>query len=223
MEAVERSETHVPNGEAVVPRLNPRQERFVQEYLVDLNGARAYASAGYRATGASARANASKLLTIPNVRSAIAAARRERAERLELKADEVVRELARVAFSDIGVVACWGTEDEAAGDGSESKQFLVIRPSDCLLPGERAAIKEIRKGKYGLEIELHDKVAALVALAKHFGLLNGEGKKDGDTVDGVPRIPLATLRLLQKRDEELQRKRKEIERVHGRGGNSQTG
>ena len=74
--------------------LTPRQRRFVDEYLIDLNGTQAAIRAGYSVSGA--RAHACKLLTNANIQAAISAAQSKRQERTELTADEVIRDLREV-------------------------------------------------------------------------------------------------------------------------------
>ena len=74
--------------------LTPRQQRFVDEYLVDLNGTQAAIRAGYSVSGA--RAHACKLLTNANIQAAISVAMSQRKERTELTADEVIRDLREV-------------------------------------------------------------------------------------------------------------------------------
>lgn len=74
--------------------LTPRQRRFVDEYLVDLNGTQAAIRAGYSVSGA--RAHACKLLTNANIQAAISVAMSQRKERTELTADEVIRDLREV-------------------------------------------------------------------------------------------------------------------------------
>ena len=49
--------------------MNPKQERFCQEYAVDLNGAQAAIRAGYAPTHA--KVTASRMLTYANVRERI--------------------------------------------------------------------------------------------------------------------------------------------------------
>ena len=71
--------------------MTPKQERFVEEYLVDLNATQAAIRAGYseqtaRQIGAQ---NLSKLV----IQQAIEAGRNKRSERVELTQDEVVRDL----------------------------------------------------------------------------------------------------------------------------------
>ena len=65
-------------------QLAPRVQRFVGEYLVDLNAAAAYRRAYPDATETSARTLAARLLAKVGVSEAIAAAMAERARRTEI-------------------------------------------------------------------------------------------------------------------------------------------
>ena len=76
--------------------LTARQQRFVDEYLKDLNATQAAIRAGYKATTAVA-ANAARLLTNDKVQEAIEARQQARVERVELEQDWVVNELRKVA------------------------------------------------------------------------------------------------------------------------------
>ena len=70
--------------------LTPRQARFVDEYLVDGNGARAAVAAGYGVSGARVRAHR---LTRDNeaVRAEIARRQAADSQRLEIDRDAVIR------------------------------------------------------------------------------------------------------------------------------------
>ncbi|AOR77210.1 terminase small subunit [Novosphingobium resinovorum] len=81
-------------------KLQPKQERFVEEFLVDLNATAAYIRAGYRARGNSAEASASKLLRNPKVQAAIAAAREALSERTEITQDMVLERWWMIATAD---------------------------------------------------------------------------------------------------------------------------
>src|SRR4051794_11457661 len=59
--------------------LTPKQQRFVEEYVVDLNGKHAAIRAGYSAT--SAEGQASRLLSDAKVQQAVSALQGQRAER----------------------------------------------------------------------------------------------------------------------------------------------
>lgn len=77
--------------------LTPQQERFVFEYLIDLNATAAYQRAGYSATGRSAENSASRLLAHVGVKKAIDAAKQERADRMRINGDQVLANIARLA------------------------------------------------------------------------------------------------------------------------------
>lgn len=73
--------------------MTPQQQRFVDEYLTDLNATAAYQRAGYKARGKSAENNASRLLGNAGVKAAIAAALEARKQRTLITADEVIQGL----------------------------------------------------------------------------------------------------------------------------------
>ena len=60
--------------------LNPRQGRFVDEYLVDMNATAAYKRAGYTSKGKAAEANASRLKGSDKVKAELSRRLDERAE-----------------------------------------------------------------------------------------------------------------------------------------------
>ncbi len=71
--------------------LTLRQQRFVREYLIDLNATSAYERAGYRVANEQVAAScAHKLLRNAEIREAVDRAQCGRLDRLELDADWVV-------------------------------------------------------------------------------------------------------------------------------------
>ena len=80
--------------------LEPRKQRFVDEYLVDLNGTQAYMRA-YGCSEKSARTNAARLLANAGVQAAIAAGRAKTADKLGLTRERVLDEYAKLAFFDM--------------------------------------------------------------------------------------------------------------------------
>ena len=79
--------------------LTPRQWRFVAEYVKDLNGTKAAIRAGYSAK--SADVSASRLLAKAKVKREVDAVLERRALRVEVKQDDVVRELLAMAQTDM--------------------------------------------------------------------------------------------------------------------------
>lgn len=78
--------------------LTARQQRFVEEYLHDLNATQAYIRAGYRAEHADVAGP--RLLGNVGVSEAIAAAKAARSERTQVHADAIVRQLWAIANAD---------------------------------------------------------------------------------------------------------------------------
>ena len=152
-------------------QLTVKQQAFVNEYLKDGNATRAYRAAGYRAASDGvAHANSSALLRNHKVSAAVEAARKIISERALVTAEDVVRELKKVAFSDIGHVldftgtnptlrpACDVPED-ARRALSSVKVRRVFEGS-----GDDAAPVDV------IEFKLWDKLAALDKLARHLGM-----------------------------------------------------
>ncbi|GJD92916.1 terminase small subunit [Methylobacterium iners] len=97
--------------------LTDKQAAFVQEYLIDLNASAAARRAGYsEATAAQA---GYENLRKPEIADAIAAAQAERSQRVEITADQVLRELVDIARTDANELIehrvgccrfCWGLD-----------------------------------------------------------------------------------------------------------------
>lgn len=75
-------------------KLTPKQEAFVREYLIDLNGTQAAIRAGY--STATANEQASRLLANVNIATEVQKAMDRRAERTEITADFVLEGIKRV-------------------------------------------------------------------------------------------------------------------------------
>ena len=75
--------------------LTPKQQRFVDEYLIDLNATQAAIRAGYSAKTADKKGPA--LVGNSRIAAAIEAKKRERSERVELTQDAVIQGLLKEA------------------------------------------------------------------------------------------------------------------------------
>ena len=142
----------------------PAQRRFVEEYVADCNGTRAYRVAYPNASYAAARTNAGRLLALPAVAREVRAGRAAQRRRTRISADRVLRELAAVAFSDIG--------DLFDSDGRPI-------PVHQLDPATRRAIAAVSTGRVNdpagvvsekFHVRFWDKLRALELLARHLGL-----------------------------------------------------
>jgi phage terminase small subunit len=156
--------------------LTPKQYRFAEEYLVDLNASAAARRAGYSAHSASVIGY--ELLQKPAVADLIAQLKKERSERLKCSADRVLEELATVAFSDIrhyGVNRNGqlrrtpGAPHEAsrAVQSMKQKYELLETTTDSADDGTET-IETIRNAT--VELKLYDKVRTLELIGKHLGM-----------------------------------------------------
>lgn len=99
--------------------LTDKQQRFVAEYMVDSNATQAAIRAGY--SSRTAKQQGSDLLTRPDIANALAQLKQAQAERLQISADDVLRDLQRVvriALADEGVEV----EDMVNGHAIEGRQ-----------------------------------------------------------------------------------------------------
>jgi phage terminase small subunit len=135
--------------------LTPKQERFVEEYLLDLNATQAAIRAGY--SPRSADKIAYQLLEKTRVQEAIVAAIQARSKRTQVTADRIVQELAWLAFYDPGLIAAHN----------------IKRPEDiATLPeGLRRVILGWRRDRFGnLVLKLAPKTPSLELLGRHLGM-----------------------------------------------------
>lgn len=133
--------------------MNLRQEKFVQEYLVDGNGTAAAIRAGYAPK--TAAWTACKLLKDKKIKAAIALGQRQLAAKIQITAERVIEELAAIGFADLG---------QLYKDGN-------LLPISELPEQIRRALAAVKVGQEGVvEYRLWDKVAALEKLGKHLGL-----------------------------------------------------
>ncbi len=160
--------TTVPMLAGVQPLPNARHERFCQQLAKGASQTDAYLAAGYPCSKENARRRGSELVTKRDISARVAALKRAAAERAEVDAATVLRELKLIAGSsvadyevdDTGQVVVTGDVPEALKAVASFKR-RVVRRSD----GTEIVRTELR---------LWDKVRALELLGKHFGLWTPE-------------------------------------------------
>lgn len=118
--------------------LTPKQARFCEEYVIDLNGKQAAIRAGY--SQRSAEYLASFLIRNNKVAARIAELQEGSQKRNELKADDVINELRALAFWDISEFL---KEDNQVTDISKLPKSKKQTYSWC--GGKRAVHKDRRK------------------------------------------------------------------------------
>jgi phage terminase small subunit len=214
--------------------LEPRQQRFVDEYLIDFNATQAAIRAGY--SPKNARVIASQNLSKLNIRTAIAEARSKQQERTQITADEVLREAWNIAIADVRelvqvkvgccrhchgegfrrqrTIAEYNHEREAFAKkggmpaefeeeggigfnplrrpnlecpecGGDGQSRVVIMDTRDLSEQAVAIYAGAKQTKFGIEVLLNSKDAALEKLFKHLGLYERDNQQRVD--------PLASL------------------------------
>ena len=166
-------------------KLTPKQKLFADEYLIDLNATRAY-KAAYKSVkkDETARTNGSRMLTNANVSKYIKERMNERSRRTEITQDNVLKELATIAFAKVtdfvtienGVVVVKDTKDI---------------PKD-LLP----AIASIKKGKNGIEVSFYNKDKSLELLGRHLGMFNDKIEISGTVNNPMEGLTTEELKKL---------------------------
>ncbi len=148
-------------GKALKP-LTPKQARFIEEYLVDLNATQAATRAGY--SKRSAAETGWENLRKPHIAAALERAMTARSIRTGISADVVVEQLRRLAFAELRNAATWDTDS------------VELVDSESLPVAEAAAVRSIKMGLHGPELKMSDPVPALRLLGEHTGAFRAEGQ-----------------------------------------------
>lgn len=141
-------------------KLTPKQQRFVEEYLIDLNATQAAVRAGYSAKTAGSIGE--QLLKKLEIQETLSERMKARAVRTEVTQDRVIAELAKIAFGDARDVMQWGPNG------------VKLLDSTTLTDDQAALVAEVseRVSEAGVSFKLktHDKIAALKLLGEHLGM-----------------------------------------------------
>jgi phage terminase small subunit len=144
--------------------LTVRQQRFVEAYLANPNGAQAAVKAGYSAR--TARVIASENLRKPGIAAAIAKARKRRRPRREgIRVKRVREELARIAFANIGDIF-----DERGEVRDPSTWPEALRGVTGLTVRRRVTREGGGKSGRIVTVSLRHKLSALELLGESLGL-----------------------------------------------------
>lgn len=160
-------------------KLTPKQQKFVDEYLTDLNATQAAIRAGY--SQKTAKEQAARLLTNVNIAAEIERQRKKTQKKLEIRRERVIEELAAIAFAN-------GT-DYAKIISVDGQASVAFTPTENLTPEKRKAIAGIKETQSGMEVKLHDKLRAIEMLDKYLGLF--EQQKEVEEVSLADSIAAA--------------------------------
>lgn len=142
--------------------LTAKQERFCEEYLIDLNATQAAIRAGY--SPKTANEQGSQTLAILSIQERIATLMSERSNRTQITADKVLTELWSIANEDIKNFLKFGYDQD-------TKSIRVeVKDSDTV---DTKNVAEVSLGKDGqFKFKLYCRDAALVNVGRHLGMFN---------------------------------------------------
>lgn len=166
-------------------KLNPKQARFVAEYLIDMNATQAAIRAGY--SKRTAKAQGSRLLTNADVAAAVQARQGRLAEKLEVTQERVIAELAKIGFANMADYMTVDSRGDPALDFSaltrDQAAALTEVTVDDYVEGRGENARDVRRVKF----KLADKRAALVDLGKHLGMFTERVEHSGSvTIQATP-------------------------------------
>lgn len=147
-------------------RMTAKQQRFCDEYLIDLNATQAAIRAGYSVE--SAKEIGCENLTKPNIQSVIAKAMAERSRRTGINQDRVLQEIAKLALVNIDDVVDLETariKPTATKEDLACIQSIKIKPTEF---GEER------------EIKFYDKKGSLELVGRHLGMFRDKLEVDAD-------------------------------------------
>jgi phage terminase small subunit len=153
--------------------MTPKQERFVEEYLVDLNATQAAIRAGYseRTAYEISHQNLRKVEVQEALQTAFAA----RSKRVEIDQDWVVRRLARIADLDLRKLFA---EDGTLRPVHELPEDVAGAISSVHVVKRKGAAEEYR-------VRLPDRIRALDLLGRHLGMFRDRVEVTGRGLEPV--------------------------------------
>lgn len=168
-----------------MPKLTDKQAIFVREYLCDLNATQAAIRAGYSAK--TAQWIGPQLIGKTHVSRAIQEAMDTRSTKIEVTADRVLQELAKISFSDIrklfdseGRLLPVHMLPDGIAESVASVEVVTSR-----IPGTDPVEVE-----YTSKIKFWDKKGSLELLGKHLVLFTEKVDMTANvTTSGVLRVP----------------------------------
>lgn len=165
--------------------ITPKQKRFCEEYLIDLNATQAAIRAGY--SKKTAKSQGQRLLTNVDLLNFIEKLRQKIEDKAIMTASQVLVELSKIGKASL--------KDLVNEDGG-------LRPLEEMPVDLAAAVSEIVVDSIGkptsgevilrTKIKFHSKVSALEHLGKHHGIFDKDNKQKTPVINvlnlgsGVP-------------------------------------
>lgn len=166
--------------------MTAKQKRFCEEYLIDLNATQAAIRADY--SERTAYSIGQENLKKPEIQACMKQLMDERSKRTQISADMVLKEYAKLGFSDITDYLKVTTRERMVKydtpDGvvfeKEMMQSVDLYDTEEVDPVKMHAVAEIKQTKDGIALKLHDKKGALDSIARHLGMFTDKIEHSGE-------------------------------------------
>jgi phage terminase small subunit len=158
--------------------LTDKQKLFCIEYCKNFNATQSYVNVYKTVNFNSARVQASRLLTNDNILSYIDELKKSLTSNLKLEINDILENLTKIAFSDMGNYVEWGNKPDDGNLTIEDKNYAILKDSSLL---DTSLVTEIQSTKAGLKIKLADKLKALGMLLEYFNYSNVAEEKEAKT------------------------------------------
>jgi phage terminase small subunit len=173
-----------PVLEVMNEELTDKQRFFVLEYMRDFNATRAAMAVGY--SKKTAYSIGWELLRKPEIQAEVKRLTEMMVGGLGLGVQRIIAEYMKIAFADITDYAEFGQADvpiitkkgpildPETGEVMTMKESFVAFKDHAEIDG--TVISEVKQGRDGVSIKLHDKMRALKELEKYTGYMTDEDK-----------------------------------------------
>ena len=198
--------------------LTPKQQLFVDEYIIDFNATRAAKAAGYLEDNA--KQMGYENLTKPYIEQAVDKAIADRRKRLRIDADTVLWKWWQIANADYNELSsvkrvacgyCYGgvsiSEDgdavidptkepdvDCSTCGGDGSPFVYIADTTKLSADAKMLYLGAKETKFGIEIQTADRMKALDNVARHLGMF--KDVIDHQSSDGSMSTKPTVIRLV---------------------------
>lgn len=162
--------------------LSNQQKLFCQKYVeLGMNGTKAYLEVYKNVKKeATARTNASRLLTNANIQEYIQELQSKVEEKAIVSIEDIVKELTAIAFADRTKISMMEKKTMELESGKKiDYEDVVFALTDTLDENTKKVIAGYKKGKNGISVETYDKLKALELLGKYMGMF----KDDNPTIN----------------------------------------
>lgn len=160
--------------------LTEQQKLFCLLYLKYFNATKAYQEA-YQVDYKTANANAYLLMVNNGVKEELTRLKAELQQAIYIDIKHLIKEYAKQAFADITDFVEFGQDTFYDDEGTERKRSYVLLKDSEEVDG--TLVQEVKQGRDGVTVKLHDKQRAMEALMKYL------------TVDDIDDLKREKLRL----------------------------